>query len=476
MQRPIDKAMGEQRPEKKAIRELWLEKVAEFEQEFRDDDVPLYLTLPGSDGYDLKLFTDRGYIRITENGALDEESQNRIVAVERNAMAVLELQRKYPGLKILEQDLESLLRGPSLIRYPDNKHVKYFRARIVNLDFDMSLQARQLGSNFDVPILIWIEKICRLHAEEPRLDWCLFLTLNASISWPEPAREHAIKIMQDNFQQSTGFSAQCRVLMGDELYRHIVSETAFDLSSDILGHDGRQKFLMTFVPKMITQKVFRLGWRVKTVKNLRYGGHGGRAPMVTWIFTFNSDNSAISSPNKVYKESLQDILTSAGHITKEGEVETIDVNTPEQISQSHVFISYVRENSDQVRKLAKELEKHGITVWLDREGIGPGQDWRDSIKSAIADGSFFIACFSKEYEQKKESFMNEELNLAIDQLRLHPPGRVWFIPVKLSQVEIPDFRISAAKSLRDFQWVELYKDWDEGIRRILSVIQPSGQT
>ena len=30
----------------------------------------------------------------------------------------------------------------------------------------------------------------------------------------------------------------------------------------------------------------------------------------------------------------------------------------------NVFISYVRQNSDQVDKLAAELRRHGVVVWL----------------------------------------------------------------------------------------------------------------
>ena len=38
----------------------------------------------------------------------------------------------------------------------------------------------------------------------------------------------------------------------------------------------------------------------------------------------------------------------------------------------NVFISYVRQNSDQVDKLAEELRRHGVTVWKERDEIRPG--------------------------------------------------------------------------------------------------------
>ena len=55
---------------------------------------------------------------------------------------------------------------------------------------------------------------------------------------------------------------------------------------------------------------------------------------------------------------------------------------------AHVFISYVRENSDVVDQLAKELRDSGVTVWLN-DNIEPGARWKDAIKKAIQSGKFF---------------------------------------------------------------------------------------
>jgi len=138
----------------------------------------------------------------------------------------------------------------------------------------------------------------------------------------------------------------------------------------------------------------------------------------------------------------------------------------------HVFISYVRENSQNVQRIYDELVSHGVKVWLDRNEIKPGYRWKDAIQEAIRKGDFFIACFSKEYSGRDKTFMNEELTLAIEELRQRPTDRAWFIPVLLSECDVPNIKISAVETLRDIQWVELYKDWQDGIQRILSVIQP----
>ena len=147
-------------------------------------------------------------------------------------------------------------------------------------------------------------------------------------------------------------------------------------------------------------------------------------------------------------------------------------NQMEMEGMKHVFISYIRENQEEVDRLCDALRSHDIEVWLDRDAIRPGTRWKVAIRNAIRAGSFFIACFSKERKQRDKSYMNQELTLAIDELRQYSADRVWFIPIKLNECEIPDLEISGSETLNDFQHVSLYEDWNGGIQSILEVIQP----
>lgn len=67
--------------------------------------------------------------------------------------------------------------------------------------------------------------------------------------------------------------------------------------------------------------------------------------------------------------------------------------------------------------------------------------------------------------------MNEEITLAIEELRQKPPDRSWFIPVLLSDCEIPDREIGPGETLRDLQWVHLFEDWEGGLEKIRKVIE-----
>lgn len=138
----------------------------------------------------------------------------------------------------------------------------------------------------------------------------------------------------------------------------------------------------------------------------------------------------------------------------------------------HVFISYVSDDSALVDRLQKDLEGAGIAVWRDRTSLGPGDRWRDSIRRAIAAGTFFICCFSEASGRRSRSYMNEELALAIEELRFRNPDKVWFLPVIFPGGEVPDKKISASESLRDFNYTLLSSgNWVKGVNDLIRTIQ-----
>lgn len=142
----------------------------------------------------------------------------------------------------------------------------------------------------------------------------------------------------------------------------------------------------------------------------------------------------------------------------------------------HVFLSYVRADQDLVDRLVLDLRRAGIGVWIDREQIKPGQRWQCVIAAAIEEGTHFLACFSRAYQQRDRSYMNEELMLALDELRKRPQDRAWFLPLRLDDCEIPALRIGGGDTLRDIQWVNLHRDWSGGLRALMGELGPHYMT
>lgn len=144
-----------------------------------------------------------------------------------------------------------------------------------------------------------------------------------------------------------------------------------------------------------------------------------------------------------------------------------------EVISDHAFVSYVSEDLDRVTALAAALRDYQITVWLDRRELAPGADWRSDIRAAIRGGLSFIACFSAASESRGRSFMREEIEVAIEEMRLRSPRQTWFIPVKLDDCEIPDLPLSPGATLRDIHYLEMRDGLDEVAARLATAIRPS---
>ncbi|TFH42292.1 MAG: TIR domain-containing protein [ANME-2 cluster archaeon] len=122
------------------------------------------------------------------------------------------------------------------------------------------------------------------------------------------------------------------------------------------------------------------------------------------------------------------------------------INAP---STKKVFVLYVKDNCNEINKICDEFRSNNIEYWLDRDDIVPGKIWEKAIKDAIKNGAYFLACFSREYEKRNETYMNEEILVDIEVLRSKPHNSGWMIPIKLSKCDIPDIDIGAGNSLQD---------------------------
>lgn len=140
--------------------------------------------------------------------------------------------------------------------------------------------------------------------------------------------------------------------------------------------------------------------------------------------------------------------------------------------QGHAFISYVHEDSPEIKRLARNLENAGVRVWLDTKKLEPGQDWPTEIRRAITEDALaFIACFSERSLSRTTTYQNEELIIAIEQLRIRNPRDSWLIPVRLSDCEIPDLSIGAGRTLRNLQRVDLFGEQaDENTARLVIAV------
>jgi hypothetical protein len=139
----------------------------------------------------------------------------------------------------------------------------------------------------------------------------------------------------------------------------------------------------------------------------------------------------------------------------------------------HAFTSYVREDSHHVDQLQQALEAAGINVWRDTANLWPGENWRMKIRNAITDNALvFIARFSSRSTSRTTSYQNEELAVAIDQLRLRRPDVPWLIPVRFDDCPVPDIDLGGGRTLGSIQRADLFGDGCEAeTSRLVTAVQ-----
>lgn len=133
-------------------------------------------------------------------------------------------------------------------------------------------------------------------------------------------------------------------------------------------------------------------------------------------------------------------------------------------AQPRIFLGYAEEDLPQAEQLFEALQAAGLAPWLDRRKLLPGQNWPRAIEEAIETSDFFVACFSHLSVRKRGSFQSE-IRYALDCAKRVPLDETFLIPVRLDDCNVP------RRIRREIQYIDLFPDWNRGVRRIESVIE-----
>ncbi|MGA2182891.1 MAG: TIR domain-containing protein [Bryobacteraceae bacterium] len=132
-------------------------------------------------------------------------------------------------------------------------------------------------------------------------------------------------------------------------------------------------------------------------------------------------------------------------------------------NRPRVFLAYVDEDACHVRRLHDALAAKRFDPWVDKAKLLPGQNWPRAIETAIHTSDFFIGCFSSRAVVKRGSFQSE-LRFALECARQTPLDEIFLIPVRLEECTVP------ASVSRQIHYVDLFPNWDAGVRRLLAVL------
>jgi len=128
-----------------------------------------------------------------------------------------------------------------------------------------------------------------------------------------------------------------------------------------------------------------------------------------------------------------------------------------------VFISYAHEDAEIALKIYDDLRIAGVSPWIDKENILPGDKWKLKIKEAIKSCSYFLAILSS-HSVSKEGYVQHELKIAMDVLEEKPPTKRFLIPAKIDNCKPQDDR------LNDIQYADFSLNYDRGFSKVLKAI------
>jgi hypothetical protein len=131
-----------------------------------------------------------------------------------------------------------------------------------------------------------------------------------------------------------------------------------------------------------------------------------------------------------------------------------------------IFISYAHEDIEAARRLYTALSAlSGVSAWLDQESLPAGMRWEPAIRKAIRESDFFLALLSR-HSTSRRGYVIAEMKMALKILEEFPEDQVFLIPVRLEDCPFP------FEEFRGINYVNLFPSWDEGLQRLLKVVNP----
>jgi hypothetical protein len=118
----------------------------------------------------------------------------------------------------------------------------------------------------------------------------------------------------------------------------------------------------------------------------------------------------------------------------------------EQAQRLRVFLCHAKEDKQKVRDLYDRLSACGLNPWLDEKNLLPGQLWKNEITQSIRESDCILVCLSQT-AVTKTGYIHKEIRKALDRADEQPPGRIFLIPLRFEQCEVPE-------RFREIQWVD----------------------
>jgi hypothetical protein len=158
------------------------------------------------------------------------------------------------------------------------------------------------------------------------------------------------------------------------------------------------------------------------------------------------------------------IINSRNNEQSNAQIDKKEIQTDTNQKNDLIFISYAKEDYEYAIRLYDGFKNSGLNPWLDKEDLLPGQKWDTEIKKTVKKCKFFLPMFSSRSVEKR-GYIQREFRLGIDTLEEMPEDRVFIIPIRIDDCQIPFDKLSK------IQYQDMFPDWNRGFQRIIKVIE-----
>jgi formylglycine-generating enzyme required for sulfatase activity len=128
------------------------------------------------------------------------------------------------------------------------------------------------------------------------------------------------------------------------------------------------------------------------------------------------------------------------------------------IKAKQVFISYATKDAKFAHRLANDLQRLGVQVWIAPESIRPGEGWVSAIERGLEESSHMVTVLTP--AALESEWVRKETDVAIAQER---KGRIQVIPLNVELCEVPLL-------LSSYQMVSFRRDYNAGLSQLADIL------
>lgn len=129
---------------------------------------------------------------------------------------------------------------------------------------------------------------------------------------------------------------------------------------------------------------------------------------------------------------------------------------------ARLFISYADEDRAVAQGLCANLREVGLQPWMDKSGLEPGAIWDQTIREKLEESDYFLVLQSRALTRKSFSYVNKEINLALERQRFARKGFLYIIPLRIDDGPL-------IEELKDFQALSLQEE--DAVKSLASTIR-----